>query len=80
MAYRESIISESPISFWPLDDDSSLGVIKEATGKGTDGSYAGSIFDKSIPLVANGKYGTRLLNSTSRLQLLSLLLYLSYLP
>ena len=67
MAYRESIISESPISFWPLDDDSSLGVIKEATGKGTDGSYAGSIFDKSIPLVANGKYGTRLLNSTSRL-------------
>ena len=67
MAYRESIISESPISFWPLDDDSTLGVIREATGKGIDGSYAGSIFDKAIPLVANGKYGTRLLDSTSRL-------------
>lgn len=67
MAYRESIISESPISFWPLDDDASLGVIREATGKGIDGTYAGSVFDKAIPLVANGLYGTRLLDTTAKL-------------
>jgi len=67
MGYREVIMSQNPISFWPLDDDSNLGVIGEATGKGISGTYEGSVFDKAIPLVANGVYGTRLLDSTAKL-------------
>jgi hypothetical protein len=65
MGYREVILSQNPISFWPLDDDASLGVAKEATGKGIDGSYGGAIFDSAIPLVSNGLFGTRLTDSSA---------------
>lgn len=65
MGYRESVIQSLPLSFWPLDDDVSLGLAKEATGKGSDATYAGTIFDEAIPLVANGLYGTRLENNTA---------------
>lgn len=65
MGYREVIMSQGPISFWPLDDNVSLGVAKEATGTGNDGSYSGSIFDGAIPLVSNGVFGTRLLSGSS---------------
>jgi hypothetical protein len=47
MGYREVILSQNPLSFWPLDDDVTLGVAKEATGKGIDASYGGSIFDSA---------------------------------
>jgi len=65
MGYREVIISQNPLSFWPLDDDVTTGVAKEATGSGSNGAYTGSIFDEAIPLVANGIYGTRLTDSTA---------------
>jgi len=58
-------MSQSPLSFWPLDDDVTTGIAKEATGSGNNGAYAGSIFDEAIPLVANGIYGTRLTDSTA---------------
>ncbi len=38
------------------------GIVKEASGVGNDGAYLGLIFDKAIPLVSNGIYGTRLLD------------------
>jgi len=65
MSYRETIISQNPLSFWPLDDDASLGIAKEATGRGNDASYNGQIFDYAIPLVSNGIYGTRLLDDSA---------------
>lgn len=65
MGYREVVISQNPLSFWPLDDDVTTGIAKEATGSGSNGAYTGSIFDEAIPLVANGIYGTRLTDSTA---------------
>jgi hypothetical protein len=65
MGYREVILSQNPLSFWPLDDDVVLGVAKEATGKGIDGSYGGSIFDSAMPLVSNGIFGTRLTDASA---------------
>ena len=65
MGYREVILSQNPLSFWPLDDDVTLGVAKEATGKGIDASYGGSIFDSAIPLVSNGLFGTRLTDASA---------------
>ena len=65
MGYREIIMSQNPLSYWPLDDNASLGIAAEATGYGTDATYSGAIFDKAIPLVANGIYGTRLTDSTA---------------
>jgi len=65
MGYREIIMSQSPLSYWPLDDNASLGIAAEATGYGTDATYSGAIFDKAIPLVSNGIYGTRLTDSTA---------------
>ena len=65
MGYREVIISQNPLSFWPLDDDVTTGIAREATGSGSNGAYTGSIFDEAIPLVANGIYGTRLTDSTA---------------
>jgi hypothetical protein len=63
MGYKESVMQTNPLSFWPLDDEISLGVAREATGKGSSGVYSGTIFNKAIPLVANGLYGTRLNSS-----------------
>lgn len=63
MGYKESVMQTNPLSFWPLDDEVSLGVAREATGKGSSGVYSGTIFNKAIPLVANGVYGTRLNSS-----------------
>ena len=65
MGYREIIMSQSPLSYWPLDDNASLGIAAEATGYGVDATYSGAIFDKAIPLVSNGIYGTRLTDSTA---------------
>ncbi len=67
MGYREVILGQDPISFWPLDDQVSTGIVKEASGVGNDGAYLGLIFDKAIPLVSNGIYGTRLLDSTAEI-------------
>ena len=58
-------MSQNPLSFWPLDDDASTGIAKEATGKGNDGIYSGPVFDEAIPLVANGQYGIRLYDDDS---------------
>ena len=65
MSYKETILSQNPLSFWPLDDDTSLGIAQEATGLGNDATYSGNIFDKAIPLISNGIHGTRLVDSTS---------------
>jgi len=65
LGYREVVMSQNPLSFWPLDDDTTLGIAREATGSGNNGAYTGSIFNKAIPLVANGIYGTRLTDATA---------------
>ena len=67
MGYREIILAQDPLAFWPLDDQASSGIAKEASGSGNDGSYVGAIFDEAMPLVSNGLYGTRLLDSTAEI-------------
>lgn len=67
MGYREKVLLDRPSAFWPMDDDASLGIMREATGKSLDGQYVGNIFDQAIPLVSDGVHGTKLLDNTAQI-------------
>ncbi len=53
MLYYSSILKDSPVGFWKLDE-SSGSTAYDSSGCGNNGSYYGNINKVDIPLVPGG--------------------------
>lgn len=67
MSYYTSVIKDSPLGFWKLDE-SSGSIAYDYSGCGNHGSYNNFVSETIFPLVANGVSGTTITN-TSYLEL-----------
>ena len=64
MSYYISILKDSPIGFWKLDEVSGTSA-RDSSGCGNNGSYVGGVQPIKIPLVPNGAYSTKITNTNT---------------
>jgi len=64
MSYYISILKDSPIGFWKLDEASGTSA-SDSSGCGNNGSYVGGVQSIKIPLVPNGIYSTKITNTNT---------------
>lgn len=62
MSYYLSVIKDSPLGFWKLDENSGT-IAYDSSGSDNNGSYMGSILKSSMPLVAGGGHANIITNS-----------------
>lgn len=62
MLYYSSILKDSPVGFWKLDETSGS-VAYDASGCGNNASYLGSINKVDIPLVPGGQHANKITES-----------------
>lgn len=63
MTYQLTIMKDSPIGFWPLDE-SSGSIALDKSGCGNNGTYTGSTSSGITPLVKGGIQGTLITNTS----------------
>jgi len=59
MSYYLSVIKDSPIGMWRLDESSGL-TAYDASGCDNNGSYIGSIVKSGMPIVSGGEHSNRI--------------------
>ena len=62
MSYYQSVLKDSPVGFWKLDE-SSGSISYDSSGCGNNGSYVGSINKILIPLVPGGIHANKITNT-----------------
>lgn len=62
MSYYLSVIKNSPVGFWKLDESSDF-VAYDSSGCGNNGSYMGNILTGGLPLVSGGSHCTKITDS-----------------
>jgi hypothetical protein len=58
MSYYTSVLKDSPIGFWKLDEPAGSTAF-DSSGCGNNGSYVGGLSQIEVPLVPNGIYATK---------------------
>lgn len=64
MLYYSSVLKDSPVGFWKMDELSGL-VAYDFSGCGNHGAYLGGISRIDIPLVPGGKHANRITNTNT---------------
>lgn len=64
MSYYISVIKDSPVGFWKLDETSGS-VAYDSSGCGNNGSYSGGISKVDLPLVVGGKHANKITASNT---------------
>lgn len=65
MSYYPSVLKDSPVGFWKLDEESGS-IAYDSSGCGNNGSYLGVLDRVDIPLVPNGMHANKI-SSTNTL-------------
>ena len=61
MSYHLSVIKDSPIGLWKLDE-SSGSIAYDISGCGNNGSYIGQISKSGMPIVSGGLHSNKIDN------------------
>ena len=61
MSYYLSLIKDSPLAFWKMDE-SSGSIAYDSSGNGNNGTYTGQILKSGMPIVSGGVHSNKIDN------------------